>query len=405
MAENKNSDDSADPAAVSKPAAISASDKEPPAEKSAPSEAKPAVDRSTAHRTRRIDLADVDISDAASKSLRNTLRHILGDASPLNLRVHRDVGDRYVIIDNKWRTIADAGADAWLHRLDLEPQITEFEAELAKLRREVDEKAKALLSEKAGTKKKEGQIEQLEGDLRALGEKQRLAHLLTRVGEPAQKQLLESDQFRSEFNEDIPRSAYVLSIDILRSTELMLKAREPKLFAQFMITLATRLRQVVLDNYGIFDKFTGDGVLAFFPEFYSGLDAGYLSLKAASECHGVFDAVYKAHRHCFSSILKETGLGIGLDYGVVQLVQIGGDFTVVGTPVVYACRMSGATPGSTFVNEPAFERLFQEFSEYCDFEETELDIKHEGRTLAHRVRLNGKVYQFRIPQWLAGPAA
>src|ERR1700730_4336105 len=98
----------------------------------------------------------------------------------------------------------------------------------------------------------------------------------------------------------------------------MLKAREPKLFAQFITTLARQLRNEVLENYGIFDKFTGDGILAFFPEFYSGSDAGYFALRAAPTCHKVFASHYEKHRHCFISVLKELGLGIGLDYGQVQ---------------------------------------------------------------------------------------
>jgi class 3 adenylate cyclase len=282
-----------------------------------------------------------------------------------------------------------------------QPDLSEFESEVARLKRDIEEKAKALLDERAGVQQKEEQIRLLQADLEKLSDKQRLGHLLSRVGDDAQRRLLESEEFRAEFSHDSPRNAFVVSIDIRRSTELMLKAREPRLFAEFMITLAGRLRLIILENHGIFDKFTGDGILAFFPEFFSGRDAGYLALRAASECHEVFSSVYKAHRHCFSAVLTDTGLGIGLDYGAVQLVQIGGDFTVVGTPVVYACRMSGATAGRTFVNQPAFEQLFELFSEYCDFEETELEIKHEGKTLAHKARLNGKRYEHLQPEWLA----
>jgi len=166
------------------------------------------------------------------------------------------------------------------------------------------------------------------------------------------------------------------------------------------MTLAGHMRQVIIDNFGVFDKFTGDGILAFFPDFYSGKDAGFLCLDAAAKCHEVFAATYKSHRHCFMSVLADTGLGIGIDYGLVQVVQIGGDFTVVGTPVVYACRMGGCTAGDTFVNEPAFEKLFSDLSAYCDFDETVLEIKREGKTIAHRARLNGKTYSPGSPAWL-----
>jgi class 3 adenylate cyclase len=323
------------------------------------------------------------------------------EAMAINLSDYRGLADYHLDLGKALSIKSPLSVEDWSTRFDLEPKIFAVESEVARLRQNVDEQTKALLTEKASAKRKEEQISRLEDGLRELSEKQRLAHLLSRVGEPAQKRLLEDEEFRLEFSEDTPRDAYVLSIDLRRSTELMLKARQPKLFAQFMITLATGMRQVILSNFGVFDKFTGDGVLAFYPEFYSGPDAGYLALKSASECHDLFSEVYRSHRHCFAAVLNDAGLGIGLDYGSVQLVQIGGDFTVVGTPVVYACRMSGASAGTTFANQPAFERLFEEFSEYCDFEETELDIKHEGRTLAHRARLNGKAYRFSPPAWLS----
>ncbi len=334
---------------------------------------------------------------------RDVVRTAMGSFSPFSVRTdYVDFVTKYQHLAQTMYESEPAQRGAWGRAIDLRPKINQFDAELAKLRREVDEKAKSLLSEQASAKQKEDQISQLNASLDALNAKERLGHLLSRVGEPAQKRLLEDPGFRDEFAKDVPRQAYVLSIDIRRSTELMLKAREPKLFAQFIITLATKMREVILDNVGVFDKFTGDGVLAFFPDFFSGADAGYLALKAAAECHAVFTSIYRAHRHCFVAILKDTGLGIGLDYGAVQIVQIGGDFTVVGTPVVYACRMSGASAGSTFVNQPAYELLFEQYSQYCAFAETEVDIKHEGSTLAHSIHLNGKAHEVRLPKWLLG---
>jgi class 3 adenylate cyclase len=283
--------------------------------------------------------------------------------------------------------------------LGMRSQLGALESEMTRLRSEINEKAQALSEQTLDAKEKETQIGQLKTQLDSLAEKQRLSHLLNRVGTPAQQKLLDSVEFRSQFDRDSPCPAYVLSIDIRRSTELMLKARDAKLFAQFLMSLAGKLRQVVLDHYGIFDKFTGDGILAFFPEFYSGSDAGYFALKAASACHDEFVSHYESHKHCFVSVLREIGLGIGLDYGWVQVVQLGGDFTVVGTPVVYACRMGGADAGHTYVNQPAFEQLFERYSAICDFDKCEIDIKHEGRTLAYSVQLNGKEHEPTLPDW------
>lgn len=279
------------------------------------------------------------------------------------------------------------------------PEAGEFASEISRLKSEINDKTHALLKQEVSGKDKEKRIQELQTDLEALKEKQNLSHLLSRVGSEAQNKLLSSPDFRALFTEESPHPSYVLSIDIRRSTELMLKARNPRLYAEFITGLARELRDEILGNYGIFDKFTGDGILAFFPAFYTGNDAGYFVLKAAHNCHRLFEEHYNANKHCFTSILKDIGLGIGIDYGEVQLVQIGADFTVVGTPVVYACRMGGAEAGHTYINQPAFEKLFESYSAICDFDECEITIKHEGRTLAYGVELNGKEFDAEAPEW------
>lgn len=293
-------------------------------------------------------------------------------------------------------------SDQWRHlvtQTKLGPQVGELETAIKQLKSEINQKAQALLEQSFDAKEKGKQIRALRRNIKALSEKQSLSHLLNRVGGDAREKLLSSPAFRALFDQDSPHYAFVLSIDIRRSTELMLKAREPKLYAEFIIALASQLRETILENYGIFDKFTGDGILAFFPDFYSGEDGGYFAIKAASDCHRIFAAHYEANKRCFISILKDIGLGIGVDYGQVQIVQIGGDFTVVGTPVVYACRMGGAEARHTYINQPAFEQLFEKYSAVFDFESREIEIKHEGATLAYNVELNGKPYSPALPEW------
>jgi class 3 adenylate cyclase len=226
------------------------------------------------------------------------------------------------------------------------------------------------------------------------------SHLLDRVHESAHPLLLKGGELRNQFEEGKTCKAFVMSIDIRRSTELMLKAREPKMFADFITGLCTGLSKIIIDNYGVFDKFTGDGVLAFFPEFFSGERAGCRVIDVADDAHIAFELHYKANRRVFNSILKDTGLGIGIDYGDVQLTRIGDALTVVGSPVVYACRLGGAKPGQTLLNQPAYEQVFDNYSGHCHFEETELDFKHEGRMLAYRVRRNEKTSDLTEPNWL-----
>ncbi len=286
-----------------------------------------------------------------------------------------------------------------LDNLRTSPQAGEFATQISQLKSEIRQKTHALLEQELSAKDKQKSIEDLQTKLKVLSEKQNLSHLLSRVGSAAQEMLLTSQSFRALFEQESPHPSYVLSIDIRRSTELMLKARNPRLYAEFITVLAKQLREVILNSYGIFDKFTGDGILAFFPAFYTGDDAGYFVLQAAHDCHRIFTDHYRASKHCFTSILQDIGLGIGVDYGEVQIVQIGGDFSVVGTPVVYACRMGGADAGHTYINQPAFEELFDAYSAICDFDEHEITIKHEGKTLAYGVQLNGKQYEPKAPNW------
>ena len=47
-----------------------------------------------------------------------------------------------------------------------------------------------------------------------------------------------------------------------------------------MAGLCEELKGLISDRFGIVDKFTGDGLLASFPDFFSGPDAGYRAISA-----------------------------------------------------------------------------------------------------------------------------
>lgn len=275
----------------------------------------------------------------------------------------------------------------------------DLEAEITELRAKVKEQVQRTIEQQKGSEAERAARKSLEEELNRLKGIEDARHLLDRVHPRARRLLSQGGELRKQFEEDKPCTAFVMSIDIRRSTELMLKAREPKRFAEFITGLCSTLGGIIIENYGVFDKFTGDGVLAFFPDFYCGNDGGYRAVKVADEAHRAFSVHYLRNRNCFTSVLKETGLGIGVDFGTVQLVRIRDQLTVVGTPVVYACRMGGASAGQTLLNQPAYEHIFERFSAYCNFEETEIEFKHEGKTVAYRVSLNEKAFRLATPTW------
>jgi len=276
----------------------------------------------------------------------------------------------------------------------------DLECQINELRKSRDAQAVALQAEKEGSRKQASTIKQLKATVMNLQEKERLRFLLERVSGAAHEALLVKTELRNQFmtTEEVP--AFVMSVDIRRSTELMLKARKPEQFAAFITTLCTDLMRIIYDCLGVVDKFTGDGVLSFFPEFFTGPDAGYLVATAAARCHEAFDHHYRAFRSSFNSVLSGVGLGIGIDYGMLHLVQMAGGLTVVGQPVVYACRLGGCPAGTTLLNQPAYEKIMERFSSHLFVQETELEIKHEGKILAYTVSPNRNAYKPTMPDWL-----
>lgn len=267
----------------------------------------------------------------------------------------------------------------------------DLDDEINQLRRKYNDVKKRLQSEELQKKELKVENEKLNKIQKELEIKQKISHILPRICRLAGEKLFTDNKFMEMFSDKHSHDAVVLSIDIRRSTELMLKAREPILFSKFITELSKKLSKIIIGNYGIFDKFTGDGILAFFPKFYSGEKAIVRALKAAEECHKVFSEHYSKSRDCFNVFIKDVGLGIGVDYGNVTLVNTNNELTVVGIPVVYACRMSGAKAGETLLNQPAKEELEKQYKNNLKVIESEIDIKNEGRALAYKVEFISKI--------------
>lgn len=278
-------------------------------------------------------------------------------------------------------------------------KVRSLEDEIRSLQDNLKKTAGELQQEKATAAGHREHEKELNSTLSELTKKQQLAFLLDRVTPGAADTLLDSEELRSEFRSLQPRPLFAMSVDIRRSTDLMLKARTPQAFAKFITQLCDNLMDVVRGNHGVVDKFTGDGILCFFPDFFSAIDAGYYALAAADACHATFSKHYKAHRNSFTSVLRDVGLGIGVDYGLCHLVQVAGSLTIVGSPVVYACRLGGAPAGTTLLNQPAYEVISDRHGACVLLEETSIDIKHEGVLVAYAANLSRATFVPSPPAW------
>lgn len=272
----------------------------------------------------------------------------------------------------------------------------ELAGEINDLKKKLKKSAEELNETKADREKKIKEFERLSAELTA---KEKTNHILSRITEEGRKKVLDSQEFQGLFRNSNKCDAVVVSIDIRRSTELMLKARTPELFSKFITELSFKLSQVIMSNYGIFDKFTGDGILAFFPKFYSGEEAIIRAIKASNECHQLFKEHYNNSKNCFNVFLKDIGLGIGIDFGNVTLVNSQSELTVVGIPVVYACRFSGTKAGETLINQPAKEEIMKLCPTMASFVESEISIKNEGIGVGYNVSLNEEAFKIPKPNW------
>ncbi len=145
--------------------------------------------------------------------------------------------------------------------------------------------------------------------------------------------------------------ALVVVGDLRMSTLVLKEALAPSAFARFVVGFTESVRSLVRDSDGWFDKFTGDGFVAFWllPE-PPRIDA----VRLARFCQTVLpaaDALLRNLRRTSRNFPAGVGLALGVDAGPCELVRVGGSLTLVGSPIVGATRMvATATARQTIVN-------------------------------------------------------
>jgi class 3 adenylate cyclase len=176
-------------------------------------------------------------------------------------------------------------------------------------------------------------------------------------------------------------TGWVLAADIRNSTELMLRAKDASPFATFLSALSERMNSGLTYPCGYFDKFTGDGWLAFFADGLCGSLAELYALNASAYCHGEFQKVLNDYSPTlFGPERPRTGLGIGLAYGEVQFVEIAKQKTIVGEAVVWACRLSGCPADRTYLTRESMMRVLGKYPQLgVTFKTVQQDVKPKGR--------------------------
>ena len=205
-----------------------------------------------------------------------------------------------------------------------------------------------------------------------------------------------STEFESLWDQKVESA--IISIDIRKSTDLMLKADDDIEFSIFISELVEKLISIIKSNNGLIEKFTGDGVLAFFPKIYAGTHAIVHCINAAIECHGVFEEIYNAYKSKFTAVLSNTGLGIGIDYGNIIIKDINRSLNIIGRPVVYGCRMSGISAGKTALNVKAYEEVYKLLGNSYFFYPEAMTLKTGEEIICYCVKKKPNI-KLKLPEW------
>jgi len=158
---------------------------------------------------------------------------------------------------------------------------------------------------------------------------------------------------------------FTLSLDLRKSTSLMDQVEQAGAFAIWLESLSEICRKIVHDNGGIFDKFTGDGVIAHFAATERDADErdnmiydnalASPTIRAQAEraftCSCELVRAIQEHLKQLRPLLRfdigTAGPSVGLAFDDASWsLDRDGRPIVVGKGVVNACRLTGAPAGA-----------------------------------------------------------
>lgn len=181
----------------------------------------------------------------------------------------------------------------------------------------------------------------------------------------------------------------VIVADIRHSQDLMTYSPSPDLYEHYILKLSEQAQKIIKEEYGIFDRFTGDGFICYFNRYVSekfGLDY-YES--AITVCRKIREVAFSIISEWVSKIRKvpsdPIGLSIGLDTGKVSYSEKNGNLYAIGDACVWATRMcSAGGSGDIVVNNIPYQHLLGTTS--LTFEEVAAITKDGEKFTAHIIK-------------------
>ena len=202
-------------------------------------------------------------------------------------------------------------------------------------------------------------------------ERARIAGLLESHAPPDWEERFPKEALLDAIIDTTPLQMFVMAADIRESTLLMKEAVRFEQFAKIMDKFVSAVRSGIGTPGGWFDKFTGDGFLAYWivPSSPKEEYQQRFVEAAGNLAHTAHELIELFHRRVLEDFRRNSrnlsegvGLSIGLDAGPGFLVEIAGEVTLVGPPVVGAVRMvtAASRPQEIVANVYLGEHLHDE---------------------------------------------
>ena len=156
--------------------------------------------------------------------------------------------------------------------------------------------------------------------------------------------------------------------DVRRSQDLMTYGRDPNVYRDKIIEFSNCTRRILKNNCGLYDRFTGDGFIAYFNKYMCEQEGKNYYEMMVKSCREIMDFSIPFFSE-WSKMLrrlpeKEIGLAIGVDSGIVSFKDINNQLFAIGDACVWATRMNTAgSKGDVIVNNIPYQELSQVLNE------------------------------------------
>lgn len=138
----------------------------------------------------------------------------------------------------------------------------------------------------------------------------------------------------------------VMVADIRRSQDLITYGPSPNAYREQIIGFLSEIRKILKEDYAIYDRFTGDGFIAYFNQFVceqEGRDYYEMTLDACRRIQSFSENFFRKWSSQIRKIpVEPIGLSIGIDSGLVDFKDIDNQFFAIGDACVWATRMCNA---------------------------------------------------------------